>query len=101
MKNIFDDVFTSVIAILIFLLILHIFKLGIYSKKDIEKLQIEFSILSAEAGYFSGQQDALNKDIRIKYNEHDSLWYWEKSPWNSKLTPTWKPTKKGRYTEQF
>lgn len=33
---------------------------------------------ACEFGYFSGQQDALKGDIRIRY--FDSSWHW--TPWN-------------------
>ena len=54
---------------------------------DIKNLSDE----CAELGYFSGQKDALNGDIRIKLNE-DSVYIWTKSCWNSGKTPIFAPT---------
>ncbi len=54
-----------------------------------------------EAAYFSGQQDAINGDVRIKFDYEKNKWEWVRSPWNNKKTPTWHPTKKGKFTEQF
>lgn len=44
-----------------------------------------------ERGYFEGQKDALNGDIRIKLNK-DSVYVWKKSPWNNGTEPIYNPT---------
>lgn len=68
--------------------------LGIYSTmmyfintNDNDKIQI-----ACEFGYFEGQKDALDNDIRIMKN-HDSSYIWSKSPWDNKLTPKYNPLK--------
>lgn len=35
----------------------------------------------AEKTYFLGQRDAIQGDVRIKYDEEHSCWSWTKSPW--------------------
>lgn len=44
----------------------------------------------AEYGYFEGQKDAINKDIRIKLNS-DSIYVWIKSPWDDNRKPIFNP----------
>lgn len=36
-----------------------------------------------ELAYFEGQRDALEGDIRIKYDEQFKCWRWIKTPWNN------------------
>jgi hypothetical protein len=47
----------------------------------------------AEQAYFEGQKDVLKNDVRIKYNECDSSFFWIKSPWNKGDNPLFIPTK--------
>ena len=47
----------------------------------------------AEQAYFYGQKDAINGDVRIKYDSATSLYKWTKSPWNSGRKPVFIPTK--------
>jgi len=46
---------------------------------------------SLERGYFEGQKDAINGDIRIKLNS-DSIYIWKKSPWDDGCYVTYNPT---------
>lgn len=55
----------------------------IIPKNDLIKL--------AEYGYFEGQKDAINRDIRIEMIK-DSTYIWVKSPWDdSKEEPLYNP----------
>ena len=44
-----------------------------------------------EQGYFHGQKDALNGDVRTKRNQ-DSCWIWTKSPWSTGREPKFNPS---------
>lgn len=44
-----------------------------------------------EYAYFEGQKDAIEGDIRIKYNK-DSIYIWIKSPWDNRKSPIFIPT---------
>lgn len=44
-------------------------------------MHIEDVTMYCEYGYFEGQKDALENDIRIKKN--GDKWEWSKSCWNS------------------
>ena len=35
-----------------------------------------------EKAYYEGQRDAIDGDIRIKFDYTDQRWHWTKSPWN-------------------
>lgn len=59
----------------------------IVNEKELEKAVK----VSAEFGYFEGQRDALEKDIRIK--RVDSTWIWTKSCWNDGRSTIFDPTK--------
>lgn len=43
-----------------------------------------------EKAYFEGQKDAIEGDVRIKKNK-DSIYIWEKSPWNNGSKPLYNP----------
>lgn len=49
-----------------------------------------YLIEAIEHGYFEGQKDAINKDIRIKLDS-DSTYKWIKSPWNDNKPPIFIP----------
>lgn len=49
------------------------------------------SYKSQEYGYFEGQRDALNGDIRIQWTGENYIWI--KSCWNDGRTPVYDPTK--------
>ena len=58
-------------------------------KCTIERIIYEITE-SAEIGYFEGQKDAMNGDIRIKISK-DSCYYWYKSPWDDNTKPIYIP----------
>lgn len=46
---------------------------------------------SREWGYYDGQVDAINGDIRVIRCDGDSTYVWKKSPWNSGKSPIYNP----------
>lgn len=40
-----------------------------------------------EKAYFEGQKDAINGDIRIKFDEEFQCYRWAKTPWNDGTKP--------------
>lgn len=75
------------LIILTFLLIPTLFS----CKEKVYLLVPESSMKSLmEYGYFEGQKDAINNDIRVKL-QPDSTWIWTKSPWDDGELPTRKP----------
>lgn len=57
----------------------------VVKKQTVEDL-VQFS---SEYGYYNGQVDALNGDVRII--KTDSTYIWKKSPWNSGKSPIYNP----------
>lgn len=46
---------------------------------------------SREYGYYNGQVDAINDDVRIIKGDDDSTYVWKKSPWGSGKSPIYNP----------
>jgi len=50
--------------------------------------------IAEEYGYFQGQKNAINGDIRIKYDESTKKYSWSKSCWDGEtLSPIFDPFK--------
>lgn len=77
---------------LIILIIFIIFTLNSCNIAIVNKEKaIEAILIQCEKAYFEGQKDAINGDIRIKFNS-DSCYIWTKSPWDNGTMPTYNPT---------
>jgi hypothetical protein len=48
--------------------------------------------IAQEWAYFEGQKDAVNGDVRIKYDEQSKKYSWIKSCWDGGLPPTFDPS---------
>lgn len=48
--------------------------------------------ISEEWAYFQGQKEAMNGDVRIKYDEQTKKYSWTKSCWDSGAKPTFDPS---------
>ena len=48
--------------------------------------------IAQEWAYFEGQKEAMNGDIRIKYDEQLKTYSWTKSCWDDGMTPTFDPS---------
>ena len=49
--------------------------------------------ISQEWAYFQGQKEAMNGDVRIKYDTETKKYSWTKSCWDGGLQPTFDPSK--------
>ena len=48
--------------------------------------------IAQEWAYFQGQKEAINSDVRIKYDEQTKTYSWTKSCWDDGMTPTFDPS---------
>jgi hypothetical protein len=48
--------------------------------------------ISEEWAYFEGQKEAINGDVRIKYDSESKTYSWTKSCWDDGMTPTFDPS---------
>ena len=93
-KSIFYSIITIVtLTFIITQVYLHDMHVERKYKSDLDITNELYSL--AEQGYYEGQKDALNGDIRIvmvKDTVKDSVkWVWSKSPWDDNRKPIFKP----------
>lgn len=48
--------------------------------------------IAQEWAYFEGQKEAMNGDVRIKYDEQLKTYSWTKSCWDDGMKPTFDPS---------
>lgn len=77
----------KLVIFIILLIITQSCNYKVVNTKDAEKT-IQMAL---EIGYFEGQVDALNNDVRIQLNS-DSCYVWTKSPWNNNDIPIYTPS---------
>jgi hypothetical protein len=86
-----------IIALVVIWSVLFVYAHDLKIEQDYRKrLEISKSIYSiAEEGYYEGQKDALEGDIRILLVQdttcNTTKWIWLKSPWNNGRKPVFNP----------
>lgn len=48
-----------------------------------------------ERAYFEGQRDAIDGDVRIKWDDDAKCWRWQKTPWDDGTATTFDPSSSG------
>lgn len=76
-----SKIVTTIICLFIlvglFSFISHNYENNHYSKED------NNIVKAIEYGYYLGQKDAINGDIKIELHENDEEWDWVASPWGN------------------
>ena len=83
-------ILTKLTPLLILILSIILVTLSLFTITRISDNNTKITILLEQA-YFDGQLDAINNDIRIKFNPKINSYQWIKSPWDNNRKPLFIP----------